>query len=98
MKFKIFSVFSLFFLLSYSDQVRSHSGGLNGQGCHGGSRPYHCHRSSSEMVPSSSGRYRLRCDLGSRSQDCGSSHDLKTIKKTQFPTFETPDPFKFKKR
>ena len=48
----------------------AHSGGLNAQGCHGGSRPYHCHRSPSEMMPSSSGGYRLRCDLGSRSRDC----------------------------
>jgi len=47
-----------------------HPGGLNSQGCHAGSRPYHCHRSPSQMRPSSSGGNRLRCDLGSRSQDC----------------------------
>ena len=50
-------------LLSYS-----HSGGLNAQGCHAGKKPYHCHRSSSEMVGN-----RLRCDLGSKSEDCKSS-------------------------
>ena len=43
----------------------AHSGGLNAQGCHGGSRPYHCHRAPSEMVGN-----RLRCDLGSRSKEC----------------------------
>ena len=47
----------------------THSGGLNSQGCHAGSKPYHCHRSSSEMVGN-----RLRCDLGSRSKDCTSSN------------------------
>lgn len=45
--------------------VFGHSGGLDSSGCHGGSRPYHCHRAPSEMVGN-----RLRCDLGSRSQDC----------------------------
>jgi Excalibur calcium-binding domain len=25
-------------------QVLAHSGGLDANGCHGGSRPYHCHR------------------------------------------------------
>jgi len=45
----------------------AHSGGLNAQGCHGGSRPYHCHRSPGEMNGN-----RLRCDLGSRSRECTS--------------------------
>lgn len=27
-----------------STPVLAHSGGLNSQGCHAGSRPYHCHR------------------------------------------------------
>ena len=46
-------------------KVYAHSGGLDSSGCHGGSRPYHCHRSPSEMVGN-----RLRCDLGSKSKDC----------------------------
>ena len=46
-------------------KVYAHSGGLDSSGCHGGSRPYHCHRSQSEMVGN-----RLRCDLGSKSKDC----------------------------
>ena len=45
--------------------AKAHSGGLNSQGCHGGKKPYHCHRSQSEMVGN-----RLKCDLGSRSKDC----------------------------
>ena len=68
--------------------VNSHSGGLNSQGCHAGSRPYHCHRSSSEMVPSTSGGYRLRCGAGSRSKDCRRSpvprYDIKTIIDVQY--------------
>ena len=54
----------------YASPASSHSGRLNSQGCHGGSQPYHCHRSANEMVPSSSGGSRLRCSAGSRSKDC----------------------------
>ena len=68
--------------------ANSHSGGLNSQGCHGGSRPYHCHRSSSEMVPSSSGGSRLRCSAGSRSKDCrgavSSRYDTSSVIKVQY--------------
>lgn len=52
-------------LLLAGEMTSAHSGGLNSQGCHGGSRPYHCHRAPSEMVGN-----RLRCDLGSRSREC----------------------------
>ena len=45
--------------------VEAHSGGLDATGCHAGSQPYHCHRSSTEMVSN-----RLRCDLGSKSKEC----------------------------
>jgi len=48
----------------------SHGGRLNSQGCHAGKQPYHCHRSASSMVPSTSGGYRLKCSAGSRSSDC----------------------------
>lgn len=61
-------IVTAFFLTSSA--AFAHSGRLNSQGCHGGSQPYHCHRSVSEMVPSTSGGYRLRCNAGSRSQDC----------------------------
>ena len=49
--------------------VTAHSGGLNSNGCHAGSQPYHCHRSSSEMVGN-----RLRCDLGSKSKECDNTY------------------------
>ena len=66
-----FLISFLFVSIIFSTQLLlSHSGGLNSQGCHGGSKPYSCHRSSSEMVPSTSGGYRLRCNAGSRSKDC----------------------------
>lgn len=61
----------------------AHSGGLNASGCHAGSRPYHCHRSPSQMVRTRDGRNRIRCDLGSRSKECvgrGSSrNDLNVL-------------------
>ncbi len=43
------------FLISISVQqpVFAHSGGLNAQGCHAGSRPYHCHRGQSPKRPTS---------------------------------------------
>ena len=50
--------------------VMSHSGGLNSSGCHAGSKPYHCHRSASEITKSSSGGNRLKCSAGSTSKDC----------------------------
>ena len=55
-------------LLGSSTATFAHSGGLNASGCHGGSKPYHCHRSASEMVGN-----RLRCDLGSKSKECNQS-------------------------
>lgn len=54
----------------FSVTANAHSGGLNASGCHAGSQPYHCHRSSSEMVRTSDGRNRLRCNLGSQSKEC----------------------------
>lgn len=50
--------------------AEAHPGGLDRNGCHGGSRPYHCHRSPSEMRTTADGRNRIRCDLGSRSREC----------------------------
>jgi len=29
----------------------AHSGGLNAQGCHAGSQPYHCHRAQAPAAP-----------------------------------------------
>ena len=53
----------------------SHSGGLDSKECHGGSKPYHCHRSPNEMVGN-----RLRCDLGSESEACKKSPSDKETK------------------
>ena len=38
-------------LTALAAQVAAHSGGLNKQGCHAGSQPYHCHRAQ-EADPS----------------------------------------------
>tara|TARA_B100000780_G_C20709428_1_gene282015 strand:- start:153 stop:485 length:333 start_codon:yes stop_codon:yes gene_type:complete len=32
------------FLVLVASQAASHSGGVNKQGCHSGSQPYHCHK------------------------------------------------------
>ena len=65
----MFARMSLLLLLSIvlgtSETSYGHGGGLDANGCHAGSQPYHCHRTPSEMVGN-----RLRCDLGSRSKDC----------------------------
>lgn len=58
-------LFQVIALLVVSTTGYGHSGGLDANGCHAGSQPYHCHRAPSEMVGN-----RLRCDLGSRSKDC----------------------------
>lgn len=60
----------VFLWLSSPMPAQSHSGGLNAQGCHAGSQPYHCYRSPSQMVRTRDGQNRLRCDLGSRSREC----------------------------
>jgi len=60
----------IFCFILYGSNALAHSGGLNSSGCHAGSKPYHCHRTASEMTKSSSGGYRLKCSAGSRSQDC----------------------------
>lgn len=70
-RFTVVTVFfHLLFLSTFAGIAFAHSGGLNSQGCHAGSRPHHCHRSSSEIVQTADGRNRLRCDLGSRSVEC----------------------------
>ena len=46
-----------------AQSVSAHSGGLNAQGCHAGSRPYHCHRSQS---PSNSSTPAPRNTFGDR--------------------------------
>ena len=38
---------------AFAAQVAAHSGGLNKQGCHAGSQPYHCHRTQ-EATPNAS--------------------------------------------
>ena len=76
-----------FVLLSFwTSSAHSHSGGLNASGCHAGSKPYHCHRSSSEMVVTSTGRNRLRCSLGSRSEECFGDQQRATRNKRTFVT------------
>lgn len=53
--------------------VKDHPGGLDAQGCHAGSKPYHCHRPASSMTKTLDGRNRLKCSEGSRSLECTKS-------------------------
>ena len=62
---KYFSALGAVMMLFARTFAFAHGRGLNANGCHAGSQPYHCHRAPSEMVGN-----RLRCDLGSRSKDC----------------------------
>lgn len=63
----LFSAWLILLSLTAINAV-AHSGGLDSNGCHAGSQPYHCHRAPSDMVGN-----RLRCDLGSRSAECVNS-------------------------
>ena len=54
--FRIWHVLCTFMALVFNqsliDKAHAHSGGLNAQGCHAGSQPYHCHSGgSSGSVP-----------------------------------------------
>lgn len=81
--FWLFCTAILFVSTSFSTSLNAHSGGLNAAGCHGGSRPYHCHRAPSEMVRTRDGRNRLRCDLGSQSRECSSTRRSATATRTR---------------
>lgn len=41
-------------------RAAAHSSGLDASGCHGGSKPYYCHRPASDMVTTQVGQNRLR--------------------------------------
>ena len=40
-------MFFISLVMALAGQVGAHSGGLNKQGCHAGSQPYHCHKPKS---------------------------------------------------
>lgn len=84
------TAFALFGLGLAPTAAIAHPGGLDRNGCHAGSRPYHCHRSPSEMRRTEDGRNRIRCDLGSRSRECtGSSASTSSLSMTQVLTLQT---------
>ena len=45
--------FLIFLIVVFATHAAAHSGGLNKQGCHAGSQPYHCHKAQ-EAAPSAS--------------------------------------------
>ena len=74
----------LFFLIPLL--AAAHSGGLNAQGCHAGSQPYHCHR---PQVPNSQNSPPVK---KSRTGIChieGSRYYLQTKKFTPFNNIST---------
>ena len=52
MKFT-FLLLACLFTIMLAPLAGSHSGGLNKQGCHAGSQPYHCHRKNSSSFSQS---------------------------------------------
>ncbi|WP_370161397.1 excalibur calcium-binding domain-containing protein [Limimaricola soesokkakensis] len=49
---------SLLCLVLLPSELLAHGGGLNAQGCHAGSQPYHCHRTQTavpQLAPSTGG-------------------------------------------
>ena len=38
------------FFIVLATQVGAHSGGLDKQGCHAGSKPYHCHKAQKSLL------------------------------------------------
>lgn len=55
MRFICFSLICFYFSF-LTTFVNSHSGGLNKQGCHAGSQPFHCHRKVVSTPPKASGQ------------------------------------------
>jgi endonuclease YncB( thermonuclease family) len=48
-------LFLIALLFSVPQHAEAHSGGLNSQGCHAGSQPYHCHRPQGQAGTGSTG-------------------------------------------
>jgi len=71
----ITATIALFAFGTVPQMTVAHSGGLNAQGCHAGSKPYHCHRSSG-----SSNRTPSRNTSRSGDKDCS---DFRTWREAQ---------------
>lgn len=69
------SIYGVLFLTVFAAQVFSanlayaHSGGLNADGCHAGSKPYHCHRSAKSTRKAAPVRSVIR-GVNFRDYDC----------------------------
>ena len=50
--------------------AHAHSGGLNAEGCHAGSKPYHCHRSGSRKAPAGQRLGLIGGGIGGRDRNC----------------------------
>ena len=48
-------LFTSLFVIMLAPVANTHSGGLNKQGCHAGSKPYHCHRKALPAPPKATG-------------------------------------------
>ena len=69
--FRTWHVFCVFIALVFNqsviDKAHAHSGGLNAQGCHAGSQPYHCHSGGSSGSGISESTFSYRKELNSAS-------------------------------
>ena len=65
--FRTWHVFCVFIALVFNqsviDKAHAHSGGLNAQGCHAGSQPYHCHSGGSSGSGISESTFSYRKEL-----------------------------------
>ena len=65
--FRVWHVFCVFIALvfyqSLLDKAHAHSGGLDAQGCHAGSQPYHCHSGGSSGGGISESTFSYRKEL-----------------------------------
>lgn len=56
--FALIATIATLIFTNSNSPVFAHSGGLNSQGCHAGSKPYHCHRSQSSTRSTTSSNNR----------------------------------------
>ena len=67
--------------------VAAHPGGLNGEGCHAGSQPYHCHKKKAKLKQATEKKVEKNKDriedLKQKRQDAVESGDPKKAKRTR---------------
>ena len=66
--------------------VQAHPGGLNAEGCHGGSQPYHCHKKKAKLKERTQNKVEKNKDridsLKEKRQEAVETGDKKAVKRT----------------